>query len=358
MALSLQTLGLPGRDNAALARLNTGQSIHRLLFDCGQGCLESLSIHEIRQIDHVFFSHFHMDHIAGFDFLFRLNYDRPAPMHIWGPVGTRDLMAHRFQGFTWNIHSNRPGEWVVHEICSDGVHTDAFVTREAFRHRHPRPHDPDSTRVLRHSDYSVTAIALEHGMPCLGYVVREASRSNIDMGRLVVLGLKPGPWMQQLKNPESGTFASPRLSRSSPLPGREGAGAGSDSDGSVVSDAGIFYPIAELRKSLLIKSRGSSVAYLTDFRMADQDRETTAAGIAGCDVLVCESQYRTQDSTLARKNFHMTAAETAELARLAGVGKLILIHVSDRYDAEGRAALLAEARSVFARTEYPEGWGE
>src|SRR5215468_9774888 len=77
VAIQHQVLGEPGRDNALLARIWTGQATHRLLFDCGEGCLSGLSAAEIRAIDALFFSHLHIDHVAGFDSFLRLNFARP-----------------------------------------------------------------------------------------------------------------------------------------------------------------------------------------------------------------------------------------------------------------------------------------
>lgn len=330
MPISFQVLGAPGRDNAVLVHLDTGQSIGRFLFDCGYGCLESLSVHEIRQIDHVFFSHFHMDHVAGFDFLFRLNYNRPHPMRVWGPAGTRDLMAHRFQGFAWNLHADQSGKWIVHEIGREGVSADSFLTHEAFRERHPQPFHPGGSPLLSHADYTVDAIHLDHGTPCLGYLVRERPRYNIDTAHLAEMDLPPGRWLQELKADRA--------------------------EGEVTSRGGTVFSFDALRPILLQETPGASFAYLTDFRMTEAEREAIAARIAGCDTLVCESQYLGKDIALARANFHMTAAETAELALTANAGRLVLFHVSDRYDAEERAALLGEAQEIFESTTFPEGW--
>src|SRR5690349_18809029 len=38
MSLPFQVLGGPTRDNALFVRVETGQAIHRLLFDCGEAC--------------------------------------------------------------------------------------------------------------------------------------------------------------------------------------------------------------------------------------------------------------------------------------------------------------------------------
>lgn len=78
MGIHHQVLGEPGRDNALLARVGTGQATHRLLFDCGEGCLSALSAAEVRAIDALFFSHLHIDHVAGFDgFLRHIGEDTP-----------------------------------------------------------------------------------------------------------------------------------------------------------------------------------------------------------------------------------------------------------------------------------------
>jgi ribonuclease Z len=44
------------------------------------------------------------------------------------------------------------------------------------------------------------------------------------------------------------------------------------------------------------------------------------------------------------------------LAARAGVGQLVLFHLSDRYRPEGWRALLAEAQAVFSATRFPAHW--
>ncbi len=101
---------------------------------------------------------------------------------------------------------------------------------------------------------------------------------------------------------------------------------------------------------------GSSVAYCTDFLLDEAGMARLVPALRGVDVLVCEAQYRHEDLALAVANKHMTSVQVANLARAAGVGELQLIHISDRYDDEGRRLLLAEAQAVFAATRYPDGW--
>ncbi len=104
MTIRYRVLGQPGRDNALYVELDSGQSITRLQFDCGEACQRELGVSEIRAIDHLFFSHFHVDHVAGFDSFLRSNYNRPdKPVRIWGPVGAADIVHHRLRGAIWQI---------------------------------------------------------------------------------------------------------------------------------------------------------------------------------------------------------------------------------------------------------------
>ncbi|MDF1853769.1 MAG: hypothetical protein P1U85_23260 [Verrucomicrobiales bacterium] len=110
--------------------------------------------------------------------------------------------------------------------------------------------------------------------------------------------------------------------------------------------------------SLLTETPGKSAAYLTDFILGRDSDEwgKTCEWLDGVDTLICEAQYRDSDSQLAAKNAHMTTKQVGQLALDAGVGKLIIQHVSRRYDTEQWLEMLEEARSVFPGTSFPDGW--
>src|SRR4051812_25914205 len=125
MPLSFQVLGQPGRDNALFVKVDTGQSQTRLLFDCGDGCPHQLGPSELREVDHLCFSHLHMDHVSGFDLYFRINFDRAVKSNqVWVPDGGEETIANRFRGFLWNLVDGpdaepKWGEWLVHEVSAD-----------------------------------------------------------------------------------------------------------------------------------------------------------------------------------------------------------------------------------------------
>jgi ribonuclease Z len=69
--------------------------------------------------------------------------------------------------------------------------------------------------------------------------------------------------------------------------------------------------------------------------------------VRGVDALVIESTYLESQADLARSYDHLTAAQAAGLAREAGVGQLILTHISRRYS---HRQVLAEAQAIFPNT--------
>lgn len=176
MPLSFQILGQPGRDNALFVKLDTGQSQTRVLFDCGDGCPHQVGPAELREVDHLCFSHLHMDHVSGFDLFFRLNFDRTAkPNRVWVPHGSGEVMHHRLRGFMWNlVGEKQPGEWLVSEIAPDAVRTVRYLAKEGFRTAHAEPASPRQGRAVITGDgFSVEAVLLDHGTPSVGYLVRE-----------------------------------------------------------------------------------------------------------------------------------------------------------------------------------------
>jgi len=344
LSLSWHLIGGPGRDNALYVRVDSGQATERLLFDCGEGCVAELPPGEARAIDELCLSHLHMDHVAGFDSYFRAVYDRTTkPNRIWGPPGAAAILQHRFQGFLWNLHAGAEGSWRVHEADGDRVRVTRYDLGEAFATAHFEGEEPagdqdPSFRLRLGAGYELRAVLLDHHTPVLGYVLRELTRRNVDPQRLAALGLAPGPWLQRVKEQPAEEPAAP------------------DARGEEIRIGAAAYALAELRRLLLVEVPGSSIAYLTDFRLDDRARRLLPAALRGCRTLVCEAQYHPADRALAERHAHLTSVQAAELARSAAVEELVLMHLSDRYDQARWREMLVAAREIFPNTRFAPSW--
>lgn len=332
MSIQFQVLGSPGRDNALFVWINSGTHIFRLLFDCGEDLLKGIKQPDVKSIDYLFFSHLHMDHIAGFDYFFRRNFDREnKPVYVWGPEGTSEILHHRMQGFMWNLTDGQPGQWYVTDIREKDTITYSYKASEGFSERRPEGKSFFNGILIDNRDFRVEAVLLNHIVPTVAYLVTEKSSLNIDKNTLEEMNIAPGPWLERLKD-----MSVP--------------------DDEFLPLDGTIYSVGHLREKLINVTPGDKIAYLTDFVADERSYERAVKLIKSCSTVVCESQYTSADADLAARNYHLTAPQAAQIAKDAGAGSLILFHISERYTIEEYPAILSEARDIFPASYFPEGW--
>ena len=81
----------------------------KLLFDVGRGALQRLTELKVpwQDVQGVFLTHLHSDHIVGFPDLWLTGWliapGRNVPLRVWGPPGTVDMMTHLQQAFQYDI---------------------------------------------------------------------------------------------------------------------------------------------------------------------------------------------------------------------------------------------------------------
>jgi ribonuclease Z len=327
--LRVQVLGESGGDNALFITADGGQGLTRLLLDCGGRTVDVLPFGEVQQIDHLLFSHLHMDHVAGFDAFFRVNFERTArENHLWGPPGAARILSHRFRGFWWNHAPDLRGTWFVHEVGEGAVQSFRFEAQEAFEVQHEAGRRPHDGVILSTPQVSVQAVPLRHQGVSLGFILREPERVNVNAAALAALGVPGGRWLAQLKAGVTGQL----------------------------DVNGVLHDAAELRARLLQSEAGESAAYFTDFLLDEGEVQRLAPLLRGVQTLYVEAQYAPADAALAARHHHTTAVQGAALARAAGVQALVLLHLSRRYDPPAWQAMLRAAQEVFPAARFPDGW--
>jgi ribonuclease Z len=332
VSLQFQVLGEPGRDNALLVRVSAGGAGRRLLFDCGAGCLDTLSAAEIRSIDALFFSHLHIDHVAGFDTFLRFNFARPrAPVLVYGPAGTTRIIHHRLRGVAWNLIAGQPGEFRVADVEPGRLATTRFLAAEAFAHAHPAGETPFRGDVYEAEGLNVQAGIMDHGIPCLAYAVRDRPRRDVDLTALARSGLDPGRWIEHLVNPTHGDDEPVAIDRAT-------------------------YRLGELRRRLLV-TRADKLAYLTDFVLDAQAERALEGLLRDCAVIVGAARYRDAAIERAHRNRHLTGSGLGRLTARAGARVLVLCHLSRRATRAQWREVRDEARQAFPAASFPGHWG-
>jgi len=274
-----------------LSRNLSGISVRRehehLLFDCGEGSQRQMMRYGTGfAVGRIFFTHFHGDHFLGLlGFLRTLNMQgRVEPLDLYGPSPAASLLDRAIrlgfdpQAFEIAIHELQPGE----EVVLPGAR--------------------------------VTAVPVDHRIPALGYVLREAERpGEFHREKAAALGVPEGPLFGELQRGVGVVVGGRRIEPHEVL--------GPARPGRTLVVSGDTRPCAALEQAA-----------------------------RSADVLIHESTFVDADQARAVETQHSTAREASALAARAGVKRLLLTHFSSRYD-DGMSALLAEAREEFPGVE-------
>lgn len=259
------------------------------MIDCGEGAQLQFRKSRLKfsRLNHIFISHLHGDHCFGLPGLIStLNLlGRTADLHIYSPRGLETLLVPMLEFF------NRQMTYKVifHE----------FDTKEPLQ-------------IYEDRSLTVTTIPLRHRMPCCGFLFAEKRSPNHIVREMVDFYRVPVYELNRIKN--GADYVTP--------------------EGKTVPNAVLTRPSAPPR----------SYAYCSDTICMP----SIVKQIKGVDLLFHEATFADEDAPRAKETFHTTAAQAAEIARQAGVKKLLIGHFSARYEDE--SVLLQEASAVFPDT--------
>ncbi|MCS6776347.1 MAG: ribonuclease Z [Chloroherpetonaceae bacterium] len=287
--------GAPTRHrNVTAVALQLPQRSSCWLFDCGEGTQHQfLRAPHLRlsQIEKVFITHMHGDHLFGLPGLLAtrsMQSGCETPVTVFGPEGVGAFVRHALE-----LSGSQLQYPLEVRTVDEGV-------------------------VCEDTQVRVTCALLTHRVPSWGYAVEEHIQpGRFDVERARALGIPEGPLYGRLKSGETITLPDGRIVRGTDLTGPPRPG----------------------RKIVIC---GDTIFSPASVRLA-----------RGADLLVHEATHLEEDLPLARRALHSTARMAAEVARQAGVRRLYLTHFSARYEGEGARldALLEEARAVFPDTE-------
>lgn len=304
-----------------------------ILLDLGD--ISALSPRKIHRIEHVFVSHAHIDHFFGFDLLLRVLVGQEKTVHLYGPEGFIDRVHHKLQAYRWNLVDRFLCDLIfdVTDIdVSGGLRASRFRLKNAFAEERVERKAPAKGVIYSEPEFLVTAVTLEHHIPCLAVAVQERVHVNIWKNRLAEMHLSVGPWLRELKDAVVNDRSNDYLIE---VPA---------SDQRPVH----MMTLGELRPVLTI-TPGQKIGYVTDAADSPANRAAIVDLVRGSDLLFIEAAFTAVDTNLAKERAHLTTQAAGEIARDAGVRRVEPFHFSPRYEGEGER-MIAEVMAAFSNT--------
>ncbi|MDR1013217.1 MAG: ribonuclease Z [Lactobacillales bacterium] len=268
------------------------------LFDVGEGTQMQILHTSIRprKIEKIFITHLHGDHLFGLPGLlssrsFQGGEEKLPSLTIYGPVGIK-----KFVETSLHVSMTRVNYKIdFYEIPKVGG------------------------KVFADDQFEIYAFSLEHGILSFGYrIVEKNQAGRLQVERLHKLGVPPGSIFGQLKQGEKVRLTDGRI-----LDGKDFLGK---------------------------KRLGRIIAITGDTRKSKQ----TVSLAKNADILVHEATFEDGEEEKAYRYFHSTTTQAAEIAKAAGVQKLILTHYSARYGNQDLKLLRKQAQRIFAEVIAPK----
>lgn len=267
----------------------TGLAVRRerelFLVDCGEGTQRQMIRYGTGfDVDAIFFTHFHADHYLG-----AIGFLRTLSM--LGREGPLD------------VYGPRPARRLLDVMLFTGTEKLAFEVRI---------HEVAPGERVRRDGCDLHAFETDHRTPSVGWALVEDERpGRFHPEKAEALGVPKGPLFGALQRGREVTLEGGRVIRpqevvEAPRPGRR-------------------------------------VVVTGDTRPC----RGTVEAARGADVLVHDSTFGDPEQARAEETMHSTAREAARVAHDAGVRRLVLTHLSTRYDREF-GPLVEQARAEFS----------
>jgi len=157
-------------------------------------------------------------------------------------------------------------------------------------------------------DFYLEAKKMIHGIPCNAYIFVKKGLIRIDKTKLKKSKLPHGPLIKKLKQGKN-----------------------------------IFYKGKKyLTKNLTFSEADKKISFVLD----TLDNKKIVPFVKNSDLLICESSFSSDLQEKAKEHLHLTSKQAGDIAKKSKSKKLILTHLSQRYEKNPKK-ILNEAKKVF-----------
>lgn len=260
------------------------------LFDCGEGTQHQILSTSLkpRKVSKLFITHLHGDHIYGLPgFISSRAFLGGEDLSIYGPKGIKEYILTSLKISQTYLKHDLH----FYEFTEDGI-------------------------IFEDDTFKVEVAKLDHGIDSYGFRVIEKDRpGELLVEQLKQAGVKPGPIYKEIKAGKDITLE----------------------DGTTIIAKEY---VGEAKK-------GKIVTILGDTRYCDAARELAKDS----DLLVHEATFAKGEEELAYTYHHSTTLQAATIAKEACVKRLLVTHISSRYDVKDIKMIVNQLREVVENSD-------
>lgn len=166
--------------------------------------------------------------------------------------------------------------------------------------------------ILDSKRFEITSQEMEHGISSLAYSIALKDKIRIDKKKIKKFNIPNSPLIGMLQEGKDIVYNNKKIKAS----------------------------------AVTYKEKGKKITIILDTKM-NKNAITLAKN---SDILVCESTFSDSESKKAEEYLHLTAKQSAEIAKKSQTKSLILTHISERYEHD-LAIIEKEAKKVFKNTK-------
>ena len=263
-----------------------------ILIDCGEGTQVQMQRYGVkwRRLHHIFISHMHGDHYFGLPGLVNSMslMGRTEPLHLYAPAAMKEILDKILE--------------VADTVLSYPLHFHVL---------------PEGSEVLTENDFfAISCFPVNHRIKCHGLSVVQKTRGRKLLPEQCARYSIPTEFYERIKQGENYI----------------------NGDGTVIQNEWITED----------GPAPKHYAYCADTLFTD----SYLPYITGADTIYHESTYLEADKEKAVGRFHSTAAQAAEIAKMANARHLLLGHFSSKY--KELEAFREEAATIFPNVVVTE----